>query len=974
MMIAQTIAHYTIESKLGSGGMGEVYLADDTKLHRKVALKFLPEALSKNPEARERLLREARAASKLSHSNIVTIYAVEHDADRDFIAMEYVDGRPLDLYLREQPRTLEEILRLSVQMGRALEHAHKLGVVHRDLKPANIFIDRDDRVRILDFGLALMEGAAKLTQDGSTMGTIAYMSPEQVQGKDADERSDVFSLGILLYEMLAGHAPFSGDHHAALMYAIMNEQPVAVTEKRPDTPVGLAAVIDRALQKDPKKRYQSSAEMVAGLRRERNQRTSSPSQPSGAATPVKRTIPRFAIPAILVTIIAVILLVLQPWKLEVSPIQDAGAVADRMAIMYFDNVADRDDPQRYGEIATNLLITDLSESQQMQVVSNQRLYDILKSLGHEESKVVSGDVASQVAQRAQAKWILTGTILQELPNFIITAQIVNQETGTSVASQKIEGQSGESIFSVIDRLARDVRGDLALPTSIESDRPLALEATNSADAYRYYLNGLEHINRHLFAEADADLRRAVEIDSTFAMAYLWLYQLSRGSADEMREWLDRAVKHKNKAGRREQMHIESAVAGRDGGLVAEISVLQELVDNFPEDKLALERLARGYNDLGQSQEALDTYSELLALDSSNARVYNSLAYLYHDLGDPDKSITAINRYIEMAPDQANPYDSRGDLYAYNGRYEQAAASYRRALQINPTFTPSLEKLGDMSILLKNYERAESCYTATSAFDNKNDRAMGRTKFAIVQAYQGRLRTAIQLIESGLSADRMEQHEGFYSAIKLAMLSFLYNELGDYDRSWIAASQSMSLIRRFVPSRAYGFAPIVTKIALQTENTDRIDSLFADLGLDSTQNDAIRRRCYRQCMALIALHNGDPELALYHTKQLRHLEPSGEAAWAHYLIARIYLELKRPAEAIQHLEGIAHGYSIPHFLDVGQRVKSHYLLGQAYEMSGWTDKAIAEYEEFLSIWHDPDPEIEEIDDAKSRIAALKQGTS
>jgi len=410
----------------------------------------------------------------------------------------------------------------------------------------------------------------------------------------------------------------------------------------------------------------------------------------------------------------------------------------------------------------------------------------------------------------------------------------------------------------------------------------------------------------------------------------------------------------------------------EGGTEAELRAVERLVEAYPDDKDALQHMARCYSGLGKFGQAIQTDERILALDSTDGSVYNNLAYMYFNLGDPDKSITAINRYIALEPSEPNPYDSRGDLYAFNGRYREAADSYRKALERSPTFGPSLEKLGDMSILLKNYARAESCYTAMSAFTNKNDRSMGRTKFAIVQAYQGRLREAIRLLQSGVSADRMEQHEGFNSIVKLAMLSFLHSELGEYDQALQAATQSMSLIRRFAPQRVFGFAPILTNIAVAGGQTSKLDSIYQALGLDSTRADADRLRAYWNCMAIQALDGNEPRLALAYIERIPYLGPTGDDAWIHDLLGRIYLALGRPADAIPEFEGIAHGYSIPHFHDVPQTVKSHYLLGQAYEMSGWTDKAIDEYQQFLDIWHDPDPEIKEIADAKSRIAKLKSG--
>ncbi|MEW5876062.1 MAG: serine/threonine-protein kinase, partial [Candidatus Zixiibacteriota bacterium] len=507
-MIGQSIGHYKIISKLGSGGMGEVYLAEDTTLDRKVALKFLPEALSQNPEARERLLREAKAASKLNHSNIVTVHAVGRDADRDFIAMEYVDGRPLDEYLGEKKRSTDELLRIAVQMARALEHAHAAGIIHRDLKPANIFIDREDRVRILDFGLASLPGARKLTQTGSTVGTIAYMAPEQVQGREADERSDLFSFGILLYEMLAGRPPFGGDHHAAIMYSILNDTPAPLSPIRPDIHPGIEALVIRVLEKEPAHRYQSARDILADLRRLRE--GSGPSRVHSIVTPPppSRRLPRFVIPAALATVALVILFVLQPWKVEVTSVQEAQARENRLAVMYFDNLSDPADPKRLGEIAANLLITSLSESEQLQVVSSQRLYDILKLLGREGEKHMDRGVATQVADRAGARWMLMGTILQSEPFLVVTSQVVELATGNAIASQRAEGVAGENIFVVADRLTNEIQDDLALSAAAPAGGPSAQAATQSEDAYRHYLEGMDNVRKLYYPEAEVSFRKA----------------------------------------------------------------------------------------------------------------------------------------------------------------------------------------------------------------------------------------------------------------------------------------------------------------------------------------------------------------------------------------------------------------------------------------------------------------------------------
>lgn len=289
-MIGRTIGQYRIAEKLGAGGMGEVYLAEDSRLDRKVALKFLPSSLWNEAEAQQRLIREAKAASKLDHPNIVTIYGIEEHEGRPFIVMAHVRGVTLKEYCTSQKRSLEELIELALQMADGLHHAHEAGVVHRDLKPGNVLVDDRGRVRILDFGIARLRGAAKLTQTGSTVGTLAYSAPELAQGREAEATADVYSLGVVMYQMLTGQLPFDADHEAALLYSILHENPRPLTDHNGSIPPGIVAIVERCLEKRPEKRFGSCQELAAELKRCRNgatlgRETSTGQKPSIAVLP-----------------------------------------------------------------------------------------------------------------------------------------------------------------------------------------------------------------------------------------------------------------------------------------------------------------------------------------------------------------------------------------------------------------------------------------------------------------------------------------------------------------------------------------------------------------------------------------------------------------------------------------------------------------------------------------------------------------
>jgi serine/threonine protein kinase len=514
-MIGQTVRQYKITAKLGEGGMGEVFLAEDTDLKRKVALKFLPEQFASDPETLARFKREAQTAASLNHPNIVTVYEVGEHQGRPYIAMAYIDGVSLSDVIARGDMTVERAIDLAMQICDGLGNAHDAGIVHRDIKPANILVDKAGRVKILDFGLAKLAGVSKVTGKFSTMGTIFYMSPEQTQGGEVDQRSDIFSLGALLYEMLAGHPPFKGEHTAAVIYSITNEEPQPLSQFYQRVPSSMERVVAKALEKKPDDRYQAASDFASDL-----ERIGAGVAPVAAGP--KRNALKLVLPTSVVFLAVVLFFIFRPFSLQISsegPVAESGS---SLAIMYFENYVDREDPQRLGEIVTNLLITDLSESEYLQVVSSQRLYDILKLQGHEGVKIVDRDTATEVAKHAGAKWMLLGSILQEKPTLIMTSRLVDVETGKVIASQRITGGSDEEVFALVDRLTEEIKGDLALPAAaeMEADMPVAQVTTRSTEAYRYYLEGMGYLNKYYGPEARVAFEKALAADSTFAMAHL----------------------------------------------------------------------------------------------------------------------------------------------------------------------------------------------------------------------------------------------------------------------------------------------------------------------------------------------------------------------------------------------------------------------------------------------------------------------
>ncbi len=968
-MIGKTISHYKILEKLGEGGMGEVYLAEDTKLHRQVALKFLPLQYVSDKDFKVRFKREAQAAAALNHPNIITIHEVAEYENRPYIAMEYVEGVLLKDLIAEKKLSIGKIIDIAMQICEGLAKAHQQGIVHRDIKPQNILIDKDGRVRILDFGLAKLKRDVMLTQPGLTVGTVAYMSPEQAQGEEVERRSDVFSFGVVLYEMITGQLPFKGEHEAAIINSIVNETPEPLARYKANVPEELQRMVDKSLAKDKEERYQHADDLLADLRREKKSleyvKTTQIPPEVVVPKPKKKLLP-FLVPASIVFILVLLFLILKPFKFEMVPEKKAVAEENTLAIMYFENMVDREDTVRLGEIVTNLLITDLSESEYMRVVSSQRLYDILKLLGREGEKKIDREVATQVATKAGAKWMLLGNILQVEPRTVITTQLVNVESGQVEASQRITGQTEEEIFSLVDKLTIEIKKDLSLPEGVkkEQDRAVADVTTHSPEAYRYYLEGIDYFNKVYFTEAEKSFKKALEFDSTFAMAYFRLARVKEG--EEQKKLVDKAVEYSDKVSKKERFFIKILQADLAGDHEHCLEGLQKMAEHYPEDKEVFEWLGHHYFGMRQFEEAIPYYHKAIEIDPLHKLAYNTLAYTYNEVGDFEKSIWAINKYISLAPDEANPYDSRADLYAYNGKIDQAIESYKKALEKKPDFYFSLAKIGHMYLFKREYAKAENCYKALASSSEKVIRSEGRTCLALIPLYQGKLDEALRVLDAGITADRMEEAKA-WQVEKHFRKATIYREKKNLDLALEETQKAMEISREVYPQAPVSNWQYYVRLLAENNEIAKAEEAAGALQKDVEEKNQSLMYLHWYALGFIEWSKGNTEAALSEFEKLAHATPD---FWAHFTLGEAYLKSDKLGEAVAKLEKVLSRYDENRALCAIRAVKAHYLLGLAYEKSGWNKKAIEKYEEFLEIWKDADLGIPEVEDAKERLKTLK----
>lgn len=980
-MIGQTISHYKIVEKLGEGGMGIVYRAHDTKLERDVALKFLPPHLAADPVEKERFLREARTASALNHPNIATVFEIDEYYDQIFLAMELVEGKSLKELVKSETLPIKKVLDIAVQVCEGLTAAAEKGVVHRDIKSDNILLTPKNQVKIMDFGLAKFKGAGQLTQAGSTVGTAAYMSPEQAAGEDVDHRSDIFSFGVVLYELLTGKLPFRGEHAGGLAYSILNEEPPPLARFNDKVTMELQRIVSKALAKEKTERYQHIDDMAADLRRERKALEYAKAPIVPKPEPVhqpKKNLLKILVPTSAAAVLLLLFLLFNPFKVEVSRNQSAAASQNSLAVMYFENIPDPEDKDHTGEMLVNLLITSLSQVQGLEVISRERLYDIQTELGKANAEKITPSLATQIAQRAGVKTMLLGTVLQKEPQLAVTARLIDVKSGKILSSQRIAGFSAAQMFPMVDSLSVLVRNGLNVPASPATETKLVAEVTTSSpEAYRAYLEAEELAKKFYFAEAKAAVERAIELDSNFAMAYFGLARTFGGSGgQEERRALERAWKLRGKVTEKERLFIEAEYARRVEDNPSKASrILEKLVEKYPHEQGAYEQLNIVYQNVNDYPKAEQAALNGLRNDSLDKGLWNSLAYLYAGQNKKEKAMEAISRYMKLAPGEPNPYDSKGEIHFIFGEIDSAVYWYQRAAALRADFQ-SAQKLGDIALLRRDYAAAEKYYWQFATTSDEVQQEQAALDSFLIPLHKGQLRRVQQTLKARLADPGKELKPEAVRIINgaLALMAF---ESGNY-AEMLAYAQEASREAKKNPNDKIYARDALALAWLKNGNRKIAHQTLQELKRDVGGTLPRREQIYNYTAALVACEEGRFDPALEHFKKALEPQLPNHAPQFHYAVC--LLKAGRVSDAIAELERVCWWSPISFptislsFLPASDywpiaSVKAHYWLGVAYEQQGNKVKAKKEYEKFLEIWKDADFNSPEMADAKTRLAKL-----
>ncbi|MFQ5865328.1 MAG: protein kinase [bacterium] len=984
-MIGKTISHYKILEKLGEGGMGVVYKAEDTKLDRLVALKFLPLHLSQAEDEKERFIHEAKAASSLDHPNICTIYEIGETEDGQmFIAMACYEGETLKDKIERGPLPIDEALDVAIQITEGLATAHSKEITHRDIKPANILITQDGQVKIVDFGLAKLAGRTQLTKEGTTLGTVAYMSPEQAQGVEVDKRTDIWALGVVLYEMLTGQQPFRSEYEPAVMYSILHEDQEPITGLRTGVPIELERIVNKCLEKQPSDRYQHADEVIVDLRHlsksVSKEFSAAVTKKTPATTSIKTLSPRFWITAFSAAIILFILV----WFASQFILEDrpppAAARGKSIAVMYFENRSGEPDLDK---ILVDMLTTNLARYDELEVVSSQRLFDILKNMDKLEAQSIDRSVATEVANRAGVKIMMLGSIIHLGSKMRITSQLIDVQSGSVIGSPQADGVKVEDVFSMVDDLTEQVSTTMEVVTGIsEAERfQIAEVSTQSFEAYKYYQKGLEAYWRYDFETAAQNHQKAVAIDSTFAMArlYLTISRSWRGlnnptwDLSPFRESLASAEKYSRGASRKERGFIVAMQAAYDRNYQKAESLFVDYVEQYPNARDAFLFLNIMAHVNGNIEQAIRAIERVLELDPTFAMGYSNLAYCYSELREHEKAISAKKKHLALQPDAMGAYGTACDIYIHAGQLDEALRICEQGLQKNPQWYTLNNRIGFIYLYQGDGERARHYVRQARWYPALEARIIGQTYM-----FEGRYEKAAEYYRK---AANLSLRSGWvpYTAVKVYIeLGKVLTVQGKYSEALAAFSEARktgtktntAIVTRIMTEYFIGSAMVKKGDYQEAQvRASRIREL-----VEEQQHDRFYLDYYHLLLAELHFAQGDGESALAELDNYKtspHLSPRCLTLRAAILALMGNYEeaVKGYKNFYNFVESRVSGIGGNFFDYYYERSRVPYNLARIYDQMGDTTKAVEYYSKTLDQWKNADADLPELLDAKARLVQL-----
>ncbi len=976
---------YRVIEDLGQGGMGRVYKVYDAEVKEKLALKLLKPEIASDERTIERFRSELRLARTISHRNVCRMHDLGREGSTYFITMEYVPGEDLKgLIHRIGALPLGKAVSIARQVCEGLEEAHRASVVHRDLKPQNIMIDRDGNARIMDFGIARSVKGKGLTGAHVLIGTPEYMSPEQVDGKETGPRSDIYSLGVVLFEMLTGRLPFEGATPLSVAIKQKTEPPPDPRTFNPQVPEDLARLVLRCLGKAPEARPAGAAELSAGL-------AGIGSALPTASTPLPLRRPATSksitvrLPSKKVWVPGALglaaLIALALWLF----LPQGASAKSTIAVLAFKNQTGDAAFDYLQETIPNLLITSLEQSGRFRVTTWQELKDLLRQSGRSESAALDDEAGFEVCRRAGIETLALGFYTKAGDAFVTDVKVFEAATKRPLKTTQARGEGPASILkSQIDEISRSIcRGRGLAALKIEKAPPKIVDVTTSSlEAYEAYLRGRDELERFFGADARRSFEKAISLDPEFAVAYLYLAKAHTelGDTKAQSEALEKARQLAARASEKERLYIEESYAGavkRDGE--EKRRILEELVAKYPGEKHAFLYLGRSYDGARRYPEAAAAFEKALALDPDFGPVLNEAAYLCLKMGEPAQAVPYLERYAALNPNDPNPRDSIAEMLMRTGRLDDAVAKYKEVLAGHPDFHLSWLSLAYVQALREDYPEALRCLDEMVARAPAGSaKRMGAYIRAYVRDFLGQWDQAVTEFQA--LKDQLERGGDIYGLMTTNwMLVFVHLDRREFAEAERMIDAFIGLLAKRNPSRPNMTGAIKAMMRARLDIArGRPEAALATLEaaepmLSGLDPDMLFQRDLTKAEAALGAGRADEVIAMAGSLAPRAINALRISDIAGYnqpflkdVLARAYWkkgDLDRAAAEYRKLLTVDPANQVRYLMSP----LYHYRLGRVLEEKGDRAAARAEYAKFLEGWKDADASHPELADARRRLA-------
>jgi serine/threonine protein kinase/predicted Zn-dependent protease len=979
---------YQIIEELGKGGMGKVYRVLDKRLKEEVALKLIKPEIATDKETIERFSNELKLARRISHRNVGRMYELMEAEGTYFITMEYVPGQDLRRLIRQTGQlTTGKAISIARQVCEGLSEAHGLSVVHRDLKPGNILIDRDGNAKIMDFGIARTISDKGITGAGVMIGTPEYMSPEQVEGKKADQRSDIYSLGVILYEMVTGRVPFEGDTPLAIAVKHKVEVPQDPKLVNAQIPEDLSRVILRCLEKEKEKRYQSAEDIRSELENiEKGLPTTTHETTRRKPFSSRQITVTFKAKKLLIPtlgVLAVALLALFIWrflpKKKFAPAPPSGKPS--LAILYFENISGDKSLDPWKTALTELLITKLSQSKYINVLSSDRIFSLLKRLNLQEARKYSTEDLVKVATESGATYTLSGSLMKAGQNIIITLTLQKPSTGEVVSPLNMECSGEEEIFPKVDELSRTIKSDLNLTRdqiAADFDKEAGKITTSSPEAFKQYMEGWKYHQQLSYPQSLEYMKKAIAADPNFAMAYrtmAWAYRLT-GKFDEQRDPLIKAFELKDRTSERERHLIEGDYYQIvEENLEKAIGSYKTLLEIYPDDLLGNFNLAQVYMEKLEEYDKAMPFLEVLVKNREEAIwVYIYLAQAYNAKGLYNKVKELYRFYLDNFSEDMRIHLGLAVNYIYLGEYDLVQAEYEKAMASMPDKSQLSMIKGYIETLKGNLEEAEKEFNKLRENKSPNIQISAMTRLIPLYYLQGKFSKSESLIEELKGLIGKLGNQTWPLRIYHTAQAHIYLETGrvrdalvEYDklRDIAIEQEDLSIQTEALEGKAFAFLKL-KEIGRAQETTNELKSF-----LEKEKNKKLMRHYYR-LVGMIEYERENFSPAIVSLEKALSLVSAGPQDTPPDFIEPLALayyragDMNRAGEEYEKITRITMGR-----IDSGNiYAKSFYMLGKIYEQQGKKTRAIENYAKFLDLWKDADPGLPEPEDARKRLAGMK----